>query len=148
MAWFRRIYLVGVIVAATVATPAAAQAAGLTATFSKSSDWGSGYTADYSIHNGLSTTVNGWRLEFNLPAGATLVNAWNGNATTSGQHVVITNASWNQTLAPGASADVGFQATHSGTFTAPQNCLLNGQSCAGGPPDTQAPSAPTGLTAT
>ncbi len=148
MAWFRRIYLVGVIVAATIATPAAAQAAGLTATFSKSSDWGSGYTADYTIHNGLGTTVNGWKLEFNLPSGAALVNAWNGNATTSGQHVVITNASWNQTLAPGASADVGFQTTYSGTFTAPQNCLLGGQSCAGGPPDTQAPSAPTGLTAT
>ena len=148
MAWFRRIFLLAAILAATIATPAAAQAAGLTATFSKSSDWGTGYVADYTIHNGGGSIVNGWQLEFNLPTGTTFVNAWNGDATTSGNHVVITNASWNQTLAPAASADVGFQTSYTGTFVAPQNCLLNGQSCAGGPADTQPPSAPTGLTAT
>jgi hypothetical protein len=136
------------VFAATLAAPVAAQAAGLTASFSKSSDWGSGYVADYTIDNGGATTVNGWRLEFDLPAGDTMVNAWNGNLSTTGSHVVITNASWNQTLAPGGTADVGFQVGYSGSFTAPQRCLINGQSCAGGPLDIQPPSAPTGLAAT
>jgi hypothetical protein len=148
MACFRRVILIVASVAVAAAAPAAAQAAALTATFSKSSDWGTGYVGDYTIENGTSATVEDWKLEFNLPAGTTLINAWNGTATTSGNHVVITNASWNQSLAPGASADVGFQTSYSGMFAPPQNCLLNGQSCAGGPPDTKPPSAPTGLSAT
>jgi chitinase len=63
---FRRsVPLIAVLV--VLAAPTAAQAAGLSATFSKSSDWGSGFVADYTIKNTGSTTVNGWRLEFDVP---------------------------------------------------------------------------------
>jgi chitodextrinase len=148
----RALQLAAAVVLA-LAAPSAAQAAGLTATFSKSSDWGSGYVADYSIKNGGSSTVNGWRLEFDLPLGATVVNAWNGQLSSLAGHDVVTNAGWNATIAPGAGADVGFQVAYTGTFAPPQSCLINGQSCSSGstppppPPDTTPPSAPTGLTA-
>ena len=47
---------VGAAVAAT--TPAAGV---LSATFSKDSDWGTGYQAKYIITNGTGATVNGWK---------------------------------------------------------------------------------------
>ena len=137
--------------------PSAAQAAGLTATFSKSSDWGSGFVADYTIRNGGASKVNGWRLEFDLPLSETITGAWNGRLSSVGGHYVLTDEDWTHTIAPGASVDVGFQGAYGGSFTAPQNCLLNGQPCSGGapppppppspPPDTTPSTAPAGLTA-
>ena len=150
----RRTILGVVIAAAALVVPAAAQADGLTATFSKSSDWGSGFVGGYTITNTGSSTVNGWRLEFDLPLGDTVVNYWSGQLTALGGHYVVTNAAWNGSIAPGSSAAFGFQASYSGSFAAPQNCLINGQACSGGsppppppppPPDTTPPSAPGGL---
>ena len=125
----------------------AAPTGGLTATFAKSNDWGSGFVGGYTIKNNGSTTVNGWRLEFDLPAGASMTGAWNATMTSSGSHYVLTAASWNQVIPAGATASVGFQVAYTTGFAEPQNCLLNGQACAGGPPDTTPPSAPTGLAA-
>ncbi len=136
------------------ATTAAAPSGGLTATFFKSSDWGSGFVGGYTIKNGGSSTANGWRLEFDLPAGATVTSAWSGTLSSSGNHYVLTDAAWTHTIAPGGSVQVGFQVAYTTGFATPLNCLLNGQSCASGgttppppPPDTTPPSAPTGLSA-
>jgi hypothetical protein len=49
---------VGAAVAAT--TPKAT--GGLTAAFSKDSDWGTGYQARYTIKNTSGATVTGWQL--------------------------------------------------------------------------------------
>src|SRR5205807_344141 len=125
----RTLPLVATLVAG-FAAPSVAQASGLTATFSKSSDWGSGFVADYTIKNGGTAAANGWRLEFDLPLGETIVNAWNGQLSSLGGHYVVTNADWNGVIAPGSSVDMGFQGAYSGAFTTPQNCLINGQACA------------------
>jgi chitinase len=81
--------------AALLLAPAAAQAGGLSATFATSSDWGSGFVGGYTISNGTSSTINGWKLEFDLPLNETLTGVWNGNMSQVGGHYVITNASWN-----------------------------------------------------
>ena len=136
--------------AATVTTPTPPASTGLVATFAKSSDWGSGFVGAYTITNNGSSTVNGWRLEFDLPAGATVTSAWSGNLSSSGSHYLLTDVSWTHTITPGGSVQVGFQVAYTTGFAAPLNCLLNGQACAGGPappPDTTPPTAPTGLTA-
>src|SRR3979411_1672644 len=91
------------VLATVLVAPAAAQAAGLSASFSKSSDWGSGYVAGYTITNTGSSTVNGWRLEFDLPLNQTITNAWSGQLSSLAGHYVLTNAAWNQTIAPGNS---------------------------------------------
>lgn len=39
-----------------------------TATFTKGSGWGTGYQGKYTITNGGSTTLNGWKVEFDVPA--------------------------------------------------------------------------------
>jgi hypothetical protein len=46
-----------------------AMAAGLTATFTKTQDWGTGFEGKYTITNGTTSTINGWSIQADLPAG-------------------------------------------------------------------------------
>ena len=115
---------VGVALAAT-----GGGSSGLTATFQKSSDWGTGYEATYTISNPGSTAVTGWRVEFTLPSTATLGSVWEAKVTSSGGRNIATNASYNASGSPGASTSFGFIVTGSG---APLSCTVNGAPCAGG----------------
>ena len=54
---------------ALILTARSANAAPATATFTKVSDWGSGFTGQCAITNVGSSAVDGWTLEFDLPAG-------------------------------------------------------------------------------
>src|SRR5438034_6725570 len=121
-----------VVLAAGVAlTATMASAAGsVTATFSKDSDWGTGYQAKYTIANGTSTTINSWAVAFDLPAGLTFGTYWDATVTVSGQHVVAKARDYNATVAPGGSASFGFLV--SGGSGTPTNCTVNGASCSGG----------------
>ena len=95
------------------ATPA--QAAGPTATYAKTSDWGTGWEGKYTITNGGTATITSWRVEFDLPAGTTPGSFWDALLTSSGNHHTFANREYNGTLAPGASASFGFLASGSGT---------------------------------
>ncbi|QOC90539.1 chitinase [Micromonospora craniellae] len=123
----------------------AAYAAGVTASFAKTSDWGSGWEAKYTITNGGGSTVNGWSLAFDLPTGTTLGSYWDALLTSNGQRHTFTNRSWNGAIAPGASVSFGFLGNGPGV---PANCRLNGAACAGGatpttpPPTTPPPTTP------
>ncbi|TQJ24839.1 chitinase (glycosyl hydrolase family 18) [Micromonospora sp. A202] len=125
--------------AAGVALPAFA--AGPTASFVKTADWGSGWEGKYTITNGGSSTINGWSLAFDLPSGTTLGSYWDALLTSAGQRHTFTNRSWNGTIAPGASVSFGFLASGSGS---PSGCQLNGVACGGGtpPPTTPPPTTP------
>ncbi|SDX95084.1 Chitinase [Micromonospora pattaloongensis] len=144
-------FLIGLAVTAIVAAAGGvwaagpALAAGPTATFVKTADWGSGWEGKYTITNGGPTTITGWRIEFDLPAGTALGSYWDALVTTSGQHVTATNRDYNGTLAPGASVSFGFLGNGSG---APLNCRLNGAPCGGGTPGPNpTPTSPPGPTA-
>ncbi|MGS2618034.1 chitinase [Micromonospora sp. LZ34] len=131
--------LTAAVGAVWVALPAFA--AGATASFVKTSDWGSGWEGKYTITNGGGSTVNGWSLSFDLPAGTTVGSYWDALLTSSGQRYTFTNRSWNGSIAPGASVSFGFLGSGPG---APTNCLLNGAACGGGgtpttPPPTTTP---------
>ncbi|RIV35899.1 chitinase [Micromonospora radicis] len=123
----------------------AAYAAGATASFVKTSDWGSGWEGKYTITNAGTGTVNGWSLTFDLPAGTTVGTYWDALLTSSGQRYTFTNRSWNGTIAPGASVSFGFLGSGPGV---PTNCQLNGVACGGGitpttpPPTTPPPTTP------
>ena len=121
--------VVGVIASLMVA-PANA-AGGVTATFTKTSDWGTGYEAKYTISNGSAAAITSWTVEFDLSAGAKVGSLWDGSYTASGQHITV-KSTWNGTVAPGATASFGFNGTYTGTFSTPTGCKLNGASCDGG----------------
>ena len=129
--------LLAVVTAVLVAPRAFA--AGETATFVKTSDWGSGWEGKYTVTNGGTSTLNGWAVAFDLPAGTSVGSFWDADMTRSGQRFTFRNKSWNGTLAPGASASFGLIGAGPGS---PSNCTLNGASCGGGGPGPQTPGAP------
>jgi glucuronoarabinoxylan endo-1,4-beta-xylanase len=93
------------------------------------STWSSGFTATISITNTGPSTINGWTLQFTLPTGQTITSGWNATYTPASGQVSATNVSYNGTLAPGATTDIGFQATHTGNTAEPSAFTLNGVPC-------------------
>jgi len=125
----------------------AAAAPGLTATFSKVSDWGSGFEGKVTVANASSSAINGWAIEFDMPAGFSVGTFWDAQHTASGQHHTFRNPSWAPTLAAGASASFGFNGSP-GNFAGIQNCRFNGDPCDGGGGNPGAPSTPANLRVT
>lgn len=93
------------------------------------STWNNGFTADISITNTGTSTINGWTLAFTLPAGQSITSGWNATFSPSSGQVSARNLSYNATLAPGATIDIGFQATHTGNTAEPTAFTLNGIPC-------------------
>ncbi|MGW3265538.1 glycosyl hydrolase family 18 protein [Streptomyces sp. NPDC001056] len=127
-----------------LASPAPAadstQAAGVTAGFTKSSDWGTGFGGQWTIKNSGTTAISSWTVEWDFPSGTSVTSAWDADVTNSGNHWTAKNKSYNGTVAPGASVSFGFNGAGSGN---PSNCTLNGGSCDGTTvPGDAAPSAP------
>ncbi|TCO59214.1 glycosyl hydrolase family 18 protein [Actinocrispum wychmicini] len=131
-----------------IAVVPAAGAGGVSATFSKGSDWGTGYEGKYTISNGSTAARTSWTVEFDLPAGAKIASLWDGTYTASGQHVTAKN-SWNGNIAPGGTASFGFNVSYTGTYSPPTGCKLDGGSCdAGGttPPSSTSSSSSSSTT--
>ncbi|MEV7558881.1 glycoside hydrolase family 18 chitinase [Streptomyces sp. NPDC089795] len=126
-----------------LAGPAQA-AASATATYTKVSDWGSGFEGKWVVKNTGTTSLSSWTVEWDYPAGTSVTSAWDATVTGSGTHWTAKNLGWNGTLAPGATASFGFNGSGGG---APSGCKINGASCDGGtqPGDTPptAPGTPT-----
>ena len=61
----------------------ASAAPGLTATFTKVSDWGTGFEGKVTVTNASSTAINGWTIEFDLPAGYSITSFWDAQHTAS-----------------------------------------------------------------
>ncbi|MES4891395.1 cellulose binding domain-containing protein [Streptomyces sp. NPDC096012] len=148
---------IGGLVAAAVAGGGAvlltgtANAAGVDAAFTRTSDWSTGYTGQYVVTNNSGQAGKTWTLEFDLPAGAKLSSLWNGESSVSGRHVTVRPAKWDTAgLAPGKSVTIGFVVDGAGV---PTGCRIDDQRCSpddgatpepsGRPTETQAP-APTG----
>jgi hypothetical protein len=54
---------------------------------------------------------------------------WNGNWSQDGLAVRVSNVDWNRTIAPGASANVGFVGSYQGPNVQPPVFTLNGKLC-------------------
>ncbi|MFE1551070.1 glycosyl hydrolase family 18 protein [Streptomyces sp. NPDC058718] len=122
-----------------LATPAEA-ATSATATYTKSSDWGTGFGANWTIKNTGTTTISSWTVEWDYPAGTAVTSAWDATVTSSGTHWTAKNVGWNGTLAPGASVSFGYNGSGPG---APTGCKINGAACDGtSQPGDNPPSAP------
>ncbi|WP_329085398.1 glycosyl hydrolase family 18 protein [Streptosporangium sp. NBC_01469] len=120
---------------ATAATPA-------TATYSTTSNWGSGFEGKVVVKAGTSALTS-WKVEFDLPAGTSISSSWDADLTKSGNHYTFVNKAWNGALAAGASTSFGFNGAPGG-ITGVLNCKLNGAACNGsGTPDPTPTPTPT-----
>lgn len=130
----------GTATAGIVTANAAEAPAGLTAAFTKTQEWNSGYTADFTIRNTGSSAQTGWKVEFTLPAGTSVGSFWDATITQTGQRVVAVNRNYNGAVAPNGKVSFGFVATGTGS---PGACTINGAACAGGPaPSTSTSASP------
>ncbi|MFD0369002.1 glycosyl hydrolase family 18 protein [Streptomyces sp. NPDC059071] len=127
--------------AAMVGLAAPAEAAtSATATYTKVSDWGTGFEGKWTVKNTGTTSISSWTVEWDFPSGTAVTSAWDATVTSSGTHWTARNVGWNGTLAPGATISFGFNGTGSGS---PSGCKVNGGSCDGSTqPGDAAPSAP------
>ncbi|MFE9096316.1 cellulose binding domain-containing protein [Streptomyces sp. NPDC007264] len=133
----------GLVAAAVVgggalALTGTAHAAGVGAVYTRTSDWSTGYTAQYVVTNDGGRAEDDWTLRFDLPSGARLSSLWNGTSTVSGQHVTVKPPSWDKDgLAAGESMTVGFVVSGSGD---PTGCLIDGAKCSADDGTTPEPS--------
>ncbi|MEU1080944.1 cellulose binding domain-containing protein [Streptomyces sp. NPDC005908] len=137
---------IGAVTAAAVAGGGAflftstAQAAGVGAAYTRTSEWPTGYTAQYVVTNNSGGSGD-WTLEFELPAGTELGSLWNAESRVSGRHVTVTPPKWDTDgLAAGESVTVGFVVK--GTAD-PTGCLVDGAACGEGGPAPQPSGRPT-----
>ena len=93
--------------------------------------WSNGFNADVTLTNQSHSALNGWTLTWSFPSNQSITSLWNGKVTQSGSGVIVTNESWNGTLAAHDGAvTVGFAATFQGANPLPATFLLNGMTCA------------------
>ncbi|MGV9314179.1 cellulose binding domain-containing protein [Streptomyces sp. NPDC003691] len=114
----------------------------VTAEFRKTSSWESGYQGTYTITNRSRTALDGWTVEFTLPADTAVSTHWDARLTRDGSRYSFRNLGYNGSLAPGASTTFGWVAQGSGL---PGRCVVN----QGGPCEEDAditpPTVPTGV---
>ncbi|MFF4234707.1 lytic polysaccharide monooxygenase [Actinomadura geliboluensis] len=72
--------------------------------------WGGGYQGEVKVTNTGTLPLSGWMAHFTFANGETVGSLWNGTFTQSGPDVTVKNASWNGSLAVGASTTFGFTA--------------------------------------
>jgi cellulase/cellobiase CelA1 len=66
-----------------------------------------------------SSAIKTWKVTWTWPGNQAITNSWSATVTSSGTAVTATNLSYNGALAAAASTSFGFQASFSGTNTAP-----------------------------
>ncbi|MFI9643788.1 cellulose binding domain-containing protein [Micromonospora sp. NPDC051925] len=92
--------------------------------------WQGGFQGDVTIRNTGAAPINGWTLQWTFADGQRVSQAWNASYTQSGGTVQATNASWNGTVAAGATVNFGFLADVSAANNRPTAFTLNGTACA------------------
>ncbi|MEU6552966.1 cellulase family glycosylhydrolase [Streptomyces sp. NPDC046915] len=78
------------------------------ATYTVSSDWGSGFNADVKVTNTGTTAISGWKVTWTWSGSQQVTNMWNASYTQSGGTVTAVNAAHNGALPAGGSASFGF----------------------------------------
>ncbi len=95
--------------------------------------WPGGFTANVTITNTGSTTLNGWALAFAFSDASQQVSqGWNAIWSQSSQQVTATNPAWNKSLAAGTSTAIGFNGVFGSSNPLPASFTLNGAACTKG----------------
>lgn len=92
--------------------------------------WPGGFTANVTIANKGSSTIDGWTVTFAFPGDQKITSAWNATVTQTGTGVTAANMSYNAAIPPGASQSFGFQGTWTANDASPANFSVNGAPCA------------------
>jgi O-glycosyl hydrolase len=97
--------------------------------YTNNSQWPGGFTAQVVITNTGTSAISSWSLAFTFPGDSKITSNFNGGFSQSGANATLTNASYNGSIAPGASVTDGFQGTWTSSNAAPTSFTLNGATC-------------------
>ncbi len=114
-----------------VAAAPASAATGCQVAYTVNSDWGTGFSVAITITN-TGSAISSWTLGYSYSGNQQLSSGWSGTWTQSGKNISVASASWNGSLATGASTQIGANFSYTGTNTAPTAFTLNGTTCNGG----------------
>ncbi|NUP46735.1 MAG: PHB depolymerase family esterase [Catenulispora sp.] len=93
---------------------------GCTATYAVTNQWNNGFTANVTVANTGTAPGTGWKVTWTWGGSQQITNVWNGVLSGTGAgSVAVTNAGYNGSIPAGGNTSFGFQATYSGTNTAP-----------------------------
>ena len=112
--------------------------------YTVNSDWGTGFSIAITITNN-GPAITSWTLGYSYSGNQKIAQGWSGTWSQSGEAITVTNASWNGSLATGASTQIGANFSYTGTNTAPTAFTLNGNTCngSGSPSPSPSPTTPT-----
>jgi endoglucanase len=65
-----------------------------------------------------SAAITSWTVKWSFANGQTITQLWNGNLTTSGSNITVTNMSYNGSIAAGGNTTFGFNGTWNNTTNA------------------------------
>jgi hypothetical protein len=91
-----------------------------------------GFTASITLKN-TGDPLTSWSLAFDYPTTGQKYTptGWGANWSQSGTRVTGTNMPWNGSLATGASTNIGFNGTWTGSNPNPTSFSVNGVTCGG-----------------
>lgn len=84
--------------------------------------YGNNYNTNVIITNTSDEKIHNWKIVYNTVDD--VENIWNGSAEESGGCTVITNAGYNQDIAPGESLTFGFIAKKNGELVLPDRFMI------------------------
>ncbi|GGU27970.1 glucanase [Lentzea flava] len=101
------------------------------------SNWGGGgFGGKVKITN-LGDALSSWTLKFTFPGSQKVTQGWSATWSQSGANVTATSMSWNGNLGTGASTEIGFNGSYTGSSNVdPTSFTLNGTVCTGQQPPT------------
>ncbi|WP_370965035.1 cellulose-binding domain-containing protein [Amycolatopsis sp. cg9] len=99
--------------------------------YSVTDQWNDGFTAGAAVTNKSGRTLSPWTLTWTFTAGQRVTHSWDGDFGQDGGRVTITAASYNATLAPGATVSFGFNGAFDHGNPAPTAFTLDGARCSG-----------------
>jgi hypothetical protein len=123
--------LLGAGLTSGVVPTAAAADVSCTVGYGVTSEWNTGFGAKVAVRNEGAAAIPDWNLTWTFADGQRITELWQGSHTQTGNTVTVRGADWNRTIAAGATAEFGFNATKSSQNRAPINFAVNGTSCTG-----------------
>jgi hypothetical protein len=107
-------------------SPTVTPAGGCTVSESVVNSWSGGYQAQFTLTNGGTAPITGWKTSFGFPGSQQIASSWSAVVSQSGQQVTATNAGWNGSLAAGATTTWGMVVNGAADAVAGLSCSASG----------------------
>jgi endoglucanase len=112
------VFLVSLVLVAA-GGPRASAATGCSASYATQSEWSGGMVSGVTVTNTGTTALTAWTVTFTFGGDQKVANAWGATLTQSIEYVTAANASYDGSVAAGASTSFGFQGTWSKSDAVP-----------------------------